>query len=361
MDAVFIHQRLGKLRARLRENNLEAIFVSNPVNCRYLSGFTGSSVYLLIMLEEAFLLTDFRYLDQALEEAPLFSLIPIRNSFTTTFEELVKKKCLKKMGFEENHLTVYWYETLKKILGEVELIPLYQEIENLRAVKDEGEISLLQEAAKITERCFEKILHYLKPGVIEEDIANELEYMLKKEGAQKAAFDFIVASGKRSALPHGAASKKKVEPGDMVVIDFGIYYKGYCSDMTRTVAVDYIGERERRLYKLVLSAQKEAIQGIREGITGEEADALARQVIAEAGYGENFGHGLGHGVGLEVHEEPRLSANNKSILKRGMVVTVEPGVYFSGWGGIRIEDMVVIRKNKCELLTQKYKEEFTVL
>ncbi|PKM83640.1 MAG: Xaa-Pro dipeptidase [Firmicutes bacterium HGW-Firmicutes-13] len=361
MEADFINQRLYNLRTRLHEKELEGILISNPINCSYLSGFTGTSVYLLIMTEEAYLITDFRYLDQAVEEAPLFSLISLKNTFTSTVEEIVKKKRLKKMGFEQNHLTVYWYETLKKILGDVELVPLYQEVETLRAVKDEGEIRLIKEAAEIAEKSFEKILNYLKPGVMEEDIANELEYILKKEGGQKAAFDFIVASGKRSSLPHGAASKKKVEPGDIVVLDFGIYYNGYCSDITRTVAINYAGERERRLYKLVLSAQKEAIQGIKEGLTGEEADALARQVITKAGYGENFGHGLGHGVGLEVHEEPRLSANTKSILKQGMVVTIEPGVYFSGWGGIRIEDMVVIRESKCELLTQKLKDEFIVL
>ena len=361
MEEDYITRRLNNLRKALKNRGIDGFLISNPINCRYLSGFTGTSVYLLITMEEAFLITDFRYREQAVEEAPCFSLVSLQGSLDSTLENFLKKKRLKKIAFEHNYLTVYWYETLKNKLSGLELVPLHQVVEDLRTIKDIKEIKLIKEAAHITENSFKKILPYLKPGVREEDVVLELDYIIKKEGARKASFDFIVASGKRSSLPHGVASKKKIEHGDMVVIDFGIYYNGYCSDMTRTVAMSHAGNRERKLYKLVLEAQKRALGGIKEGLSGEEADELARQVIFKDGYGDNFGHGLGHGVGLEVHEEPRLAPRSKIILKNGMISTVEPGIYFSGWGGIRIEDMVLIGENGCELLTGDLKEELIVL
>ncbi len=363
MEEDYIYRRLRNLRKVLgeKEREVEGFLISNPINCRYLSGFTGSSVYLLITMEEAFLLTDFRYREQALEEAPCYSLISFQGSLASTLESFLKKKALKKIAFEHNHLTVYWYEVLRIKLPDLELVPLHQVVEGLRTVKDVKEINLIKEAARITEKSYKRILPFLKPGVGEEDVAIELDYIIKKEGGRKASFDFIVASGKRSSLPHGVASGKKLEHGDMVVIDFGIYYNGYCSDMTRTVAMSHAGNSERKKYRVVLEAQKKALEGIREGLSGEEADELARQVIIKEGWGDNFGHGLGHGVGLEVHEEPRLAPGNKNILKSGMITTVEPGIYFPGWGGIRIEDMVLISENSCELLTGDLKEELIVI
>lgn len=357
-----ITKRLRKIRERIKEEEVEGVFITNPVNGRYLSGFTGTRVYLLIMQEDAFLLTDFRYRDQALEEAPHYSLVSLKGSLADSLKEIVDKKNIKSLAFEKQHLTLYWYDLLKeKLPPKIRLLPLYNLVENIRQIKDEEEIALLKEGAALTERCFTGILPYIKPGVREEEVACELEYLCRKGGGQKTAFDFIVASGRRSALPHGVASWKKIEPGDMVVIDFGIYYKGYCSDMTRTLAMGYAGSREKKLYSLVLKAQQEAVQGIEEGMSGEEADNLARKVLAEAGYGDNFGHGLGHGIGLEVHEEPRLAPKIKSTLQRGMVFSVEPGIYLTGWGGIRIEDMALLREGGCELLTGNFKEELLVL
>ncbi len=355
-------KRLRKVRERIKQEEVEGVFITNPVNCRYLSGFTGTRVYLLILKEEAFLLTDFRYRDQALEEAPHYSLVSLKGSMADSLKELMDKRIIKTLGFEKQHLTFYWYELLKeKLPQKTRLVPLDNLVENIRQIKDQEEITLLKEASALTEKCFTGILPFIKPGVKEEEIACELEYLCRKGGGQKVAFDFIVASGRRSALPHGVASFKRIEPGDMVVIDFGIIYKGYCSDMTRTLAMGHAGSREKKLYKLVLKAQGEAVQGIEEGMSGEEADNLARKILSEAGYKDNFGHGLGHGVGLEVHEEPRLAPKMKPLLKKGMVFSVEPGLYFSGWGGIRIEDVVLLRDSGCELLTSSFKEELLVL
>ena len=360
MNVDYFEKRLSRLRKKLREQNLEAFFITNPVNCRYLSGFSGSTVNLLISLEEAYLITDFRYSQQAEEEAPLYSIIA-KGSMFSVLEGLCRDYSLKSIAFEQNYMTVYSYESLKKSLSEVKLVPLIKTVEELRTVKDLHEISLLRKAAEITEESFIKILPFIKPGIQERDVSLELEYLLKQEGGTKAAFDFIAASGKRSSMPHGVASSKRIELGDLVTLDFGIHYQGYCSDMTRTVAVGYAGEREKNLYQLVLQAQMEALQHIKAGISGESADYTARKLIAEKGQGKNFGHGLGHGLGLEVHEEPRLAPGIKTILKSGMVVTVEPGVYLPGFGGVRIEDMVLIQENGCEMLTQKYKEELLIL
>lgn len=360
MNEDYVNKRLSRLRKKLREQNLEAFFITNPVNCRYLSGFSGSTVNLLISLEGAYLITDFRYSQQAEEQAPLYSIIS-KGSMFSALEGLCKEHSLKNIAFEQNYITVYTYELLKKSLSEVNFVPLFHYVEELRAIKDSQEISLLRKAAQITEESFRKILPYIKPGIEEREVSLELEYLLKKEGGEKAAFDFIAASGKRSSMPHGVASSKRIERGDLVTLDFGIHYQGYCSDMTRTVAVGYAGERENELYQFVLQAQMEALQHIKAGISGESVDYIARKLLAEKGLGKNFGHGLGHGLGLDVHEEPRLAPGVKTILQSGMVVTVEPGVYLPGFGGVRIEDMVLIQDNGCEMLTHKYKEELLIL
>ncbi|MDO9574846.1 MAG: Xaa-Pro peptidase family protein [Candidatus Contubernalis sp.] len=360
MNEDFLKQRLRKFREKLIEKNLDAFLITNPVNCRYVSGFSGSTVNLLIGLQEAFLITDFRYAQQAEEEAPLFTLIS-RGPILSSLEELCKDYPFKNIAFEQNYMTVYGFQSLKRSLSKVNLISLYGIVEELRIVKDSQEISLIRKAAQITEESFKKILPFIKAGIKEREVSIELEYILKKEGGEKTAFDFIAASGKRSSMPHGAASSKVIEPGDLLTLDFGITYQGYCSDMTRTVAVGFAGEREKDLYLLVLQAQKEALLNIRSGMTGETADYFARKLIVDQGLGSNFGHGLGHGLGLEVHEEPRLAPGVKAFLKPNTVVTVEPGVYLPGFGGVRIEDMVLITDDGCELLTQKYKEELLIL
>ncbi len=360
MSDVYIKKRVSRIRNKLMEEDLEALLVTNPVNCRYLSGFTGSAVTLFITLEDAYLITDFRYSQQAEQEAPLFSIIS-RGSLASALEELCRDKGNQNIGFEQNYMTVYIHDLLRKSYSDLRLVPLFKIVEKLRAVKDIEEISLLRRAAEITQESYKKILSLIKPGMQEREVSIELEYLLKKEGGDKAAFDFIAASGERSSMPHGTASSKIIEPGDLLTLDFGVHYQGYCSDMTRTVAIGYAGEREKELYQLVLRAQMEALSHIRAGITGETADNTARRMITEKELGKNFGHGLGHGLGLEVHEEPRLAPGIKTVLETGMVVTVEPGVYIPGFGGVRIEDTVVIQDNGCDMLTQKYKEDLLIL
>lgn len=361
MKAEYIIERQDKLRGSLLSQDVGYFLVSNPVNCRYLSGFTGGSVYLVIAPGETFLFTDFRYRERAYLEALHCRLVFPSEPLPVALGSFIQEMGITRLGFEQNYLTVERFEDLHSRLPGVELVPLSGMVEGLRAVKGPGEIETLQQAAQLTESCFARVLPLIKPGVPERDIALELEFLLRREGGEKASFDYIVASGARSSQPHGVASEKLIQDGDLVVIDFGVCYQGYCSDMTRTVAVGKAGRWERELYRLVRRAQGEALARLQAGLTAVEADALAREVMKGAGLEKEFGHGLGHGVGLEVHEEPRLSPMSRAVLQEGMVVTVEPGAYIPGRGGVRIEDMVVIRDGGCQLLTGRYRDQLMVL
>jgi len=230
-------------------------------------------------------------------------------------------------------------------------------VKKIRMIKDEAEIDKIREAVRITDVAFNHIRDYIKVGSIERDIALELEFFMKKEGASKNAFDFIVASGKRSALPHGVASTKQLEEGDFLTMDFGTVYQGYHSDMTRTVVVGkQPDKKQEEIYQTVLKAQQKATEVVKAGVKGSEVDKVARDIITKAGYGDYFGHGLGHSLGLEIHENPRLSPRDDTKLESGMVVTVEPGIYLPDWSGVRIEDTVVVREDGCEVLTSSPKE-----
>lgn len=235
-------------------------------------------------------------------------------------------------------------------------MPVSGVVEKLRLIKTESEIKILKEAADIADAAFKHILEFIRPGVTELEVSNELEFFMRKAGAISSSFDIIVASGYRSALPHGVASDKIIETGDFVTLDFGAYYKGYVSDITRTVAVGKPDDKLKEIYGIVLEAQLRGLAGIKPGMTGKEADALTRNFIAQKGYGENFGHSTGHGIGLEVHEGPALSIKSDTVLEPGMVVTVEPGIYIPGLGGVRIEDDTLITKDHNETLNHSTKE-----
>ena len=315
-----------------------------------MSGFDGTLGYLLVSSDKAVLLTDFRYLEQAEKQTPHMEVFPLRKKLSEAVAYLCQREGWNKVGFEEEHLTYYIYKILSDSIGAT-LIPLRQQVEQLRAVKEPLEIELIKEAARLTDEAFEEIRPLVKPGIVEKDVAMELQYILHKNGGEGPSFNYIVASGPRSALPHGVASAKELQEGELVTIDFGVYYRGYVSDMTRTFFLGRAEKEHRELWEVLRKAQLKALDYIKEGVTGAEVDALAREVIEEAGYGDKFGHGLGHGVGLEPHESPTLSQRGKDKLLSGMVVTVEPGVYIPEWGGIRIEDMVLIRKESAEVLT----------
>jgi len=349
-------RRLCGLRAKLREINADAALITKRENYRYLSGFTGTFANLIITLDSAFLITDFRYVEQAAEQAKLFEIIRYGGKLDDTLNELLYSKSVDILAFEESHLSFAEYSKYKLKFSVKELVPLGGAVEDLRKVKDETEIETIKKAVQIADNTFTHILGFIKPGMAEVEIAAEIEYFMKKQGAEGASFETIVASGVRSSMPHGVASEKKVEPGDVITMDFGAIYKGYCSDMTRTVFVGRPGKEMEHIYNIVLEAQLKSLEGAHKGLKGRDIDYIARKIITDAGYGENFGHSLGHGVGLEIHEEPRFSPGSNQVMENGMAVTVEPGIYVTGLGGVRIEDLIIINDQKPVVLTKSPKE-----
>lgn len=345
-------QRLKRLRAFVKENQLDGIIINKPENRRYFSGFTGSSGILVISDSENKLLTDFRYVEQASQQAPLYQVIRFGApaSLNEVLGTVAKSLGLHKVGFEGDFVTYDVYRALIAALPGLELVPV--RTDGLRMAKDKGELRLLKKAVEVADDAFTHILSFLRPGVKEYDVAVELEYKMRQLGAEKAAFDIIVASGKRGALPHGQASDKRIGQGDFVTMDFGAVYQGYHSDITRTVVIGKANAKQRELYNIVLASQMAGIQAVRAGKICSDVDAAARKVIEDAGYGEYFGHGLGHGVGLAIHEDPRLSSANTTVaLADNMTVTVEPGIYLPDWGGLRIEDTVVVGSGGADILT----------
>ena len=352
----FMLSRVNNLRELMSENGLEALLINNPANRRYLTGFTGTAGSVLLTQERAILITDFRYTEQAKEQAPEFEIREFATKQIELLADLRKELGIEELGFEARHETYHQYLQYQKQL-EVELQGTENLVKQLRLTKEESEIEKIQQAVEITDQAFAEVADWIKPGFKERNVSLKLEFAMKEAGASDKAFDFIVASGPRSALPHGVASNKEIKAGEFVTMDIGCVYDGYHSDMTRTVIVG--GEptaQQKEIYQLVLAAQKEALENIEPGMKASAADQIARNVIADAGYSDNFGHGLGHGVGLEIHEGPKLSWQDDTVLKPGMVVTVEPGVYLPDWGGVRIEDIVVIREEGCEILTSSPKE-----
>lgn len=351
-----MQNRVERLRKALAEQEVDALITENHENRFYISGFTGSTGWAIITQEEAIFVTDFRYIDQATAEAPLFQVVNNERKAVEAIGQQLERLGVKRLAFEKNHISVGTHEIWKASFSQVELVPTSGLIEDLRLYKDEAEMQIVKQAIKIADDAFTHILGYIRPGVRELDVALELEFFMRKQGAASSAFDIIVASGVRGALPHGRASEKVIQAGEMVTLDFGAYYNGYNSDITRTVSVGEPDPKMREIYEIVLRAQLNGVNKIKPGMTGKEADALTRDIIAEAGYGSAYGHSTGHGLGLEVHEQPNLSAASSTLLRPGMLVTVEPGIYLSDLGGVRIEDDLLITETGCEILTQSTKE-----
>ena len=349
-------KRINKLKEKLKEKDIEAFLVTKKENLRYLSNFTGTSGKLLITQKDNIFITDFRYLDQAADQTDGCVIEEISSNFMEGFSELLKRKNIKELAFESSAVNYKLYQKMSENLDLNKLTAVESLVEDLRLIKDESEIEKLKKAVEIADQGFDFLLDFIKVGKTEKEIALELEFFMKRNGGEANAFDFIVASGKRGALPHGVASNKKIENGDLVTIDFGTVFQGYHSDITRTIAVGEPKSKLKDIYELVLSAQKKVISEIKAGMSCVDADKIARDFIAEAGYKENFGHGLGHGIGLEIHEGPRLSYTSDKVLEPGMVVTDEPGIYVSNLGGVRIEDDLLITEEGCEVLNSAPKE-----
>ncbi len=257
---------------------------------------------------------------------------------------------------EEGELSLIEFRRFQGALKSCDLIDSSNILTKMRQIKDESEIDIIRKIISMTDQAFSHILKVIEPGMTEVEISLELEFSLRKMGASDRSFDYIVASGQRSSLPHGLASEKKLEKSELLTLDFGGKYKGYCSDLTRTVSLGQPDAKQKEIYNIVLEAQQAGIDAIKPGLSGQEVDAKAREVIVKAGYGEYFGHGLGHALGLEVHETPRLNTRETQILQPGMILTVEPGIYIPGWGGVRIEDVILVKDNGPEVLTQAPKQ-----
>lgn len=353
--------RLQKIRAKILEK-LDALLVTQAENRLYLSGFTGSVGVLLIASDKAILATDSRYTEQASIETPSFEIRKIRGELDKWLPEMLKEFNIKRLGFEATDFSYFIYRKMKEALDKngdsVQLIPVEGLVEELRIVKEKEEIENLKKAAALADMAFEHLCALIKPGMTEKEAAWEMEKSMREKGSQPIPFELIVTSGPSSALPHAKPTDKAIVEGEPVVIDIGAKTGYYCSDMTRTICVGEPQDKFNKIYDIVLGAQLAAMATIEPGMSGDKADSLARIVINEAGYGEAFGHGLGHGIGLALHESPRLGQNSQDILQDQMVFTVEPGIYLPGWGGIRIEDTVIMEKGKIKALTRSSKVEW---
>ncbi|MEK3890762.1 M24 family metallopeptidase [Bacillus sp. FSL K6-3431] len=347
--------KLNKLRERMNNHDIDGLLITSTYNRRYITNFTGTAGVALISRDKALFITDFRYTEQAAKQATDFDIIQHIGSISKEVAKHVKELGIKKLGFEQDYMSYSLWNAYKEAV-ETEFVPISNLLENMRLIKSAQELSIIKEAADIADAAFKHILDFIKPGLTELEVANELEFFMRKSGAESSSFDIIVASGTRSALPHGVASDKIIETGDFITMDYGALHKGYVSDITRTIAVGEPSEKLKEIYSVVLEAQLRGMDQIQPGMTGMEADAIARDYIAEKGYGEYFGHSLGHGIGLEVHEGPGLSTRSETKLEPGMVVTVEPGIYLPGIGGVRIEDDTVITETGNETLTHSTKD-----
>lgn len=343
-----------RVREILQGKDLEGILFFTPENIRYLTGFSGSEGYLLTRENENLLMVDSRYLLQAQEETQEDTMacrIALLENGVKGLRGHISPLGLRRVGFEAQGITVALFEQLLGTMQGVGLVPLKEELARLRGVKTREEIVAIREAILIAEGAWKKVLEMVRPGVQEDEVALELEYHMRKGGSEGVAFDCIVASGIRSALPHAKPTPRSLEAGDLLLFDFGSRYKGYCADESCTVVLGRATEEQRRIYGIVKDAHDQAIEHVRPGIRLAEIDTAARRCIAEAGYGAHFGHGTGHGVGLAVHEWPTVGKDSQDVAEEGMICTIEPGIYVPNWGGVRIEDMVLVTHDGCEVLT----------
>lgn len=350
------NKRLEKLRLQMQKAGIDAVFITSSENRYYFSAFRGSSGCLLITLENAYLLTDFRYVDQAKQDAVLYDVIDHQRDIYASISTLVKTNKIQNLGMEYEHLPVEEFLALKKSIPDVQLTAVDHLLSDIRMIKDHQEIEYLQEAVAICDQAFEHILTFIRPGMTEHEVGLELEFFMRKTGAEGIKANHVIASGERSALPHGQATDRIIQVGDFVKMDIGAKVKGYYSDFTRTVVMGQPSAKQLEIYDIVRKAQEAALQTIGPGKVCSELDEIARSIIRDAGYGDHFGHSLGHSIGLAVHEKPVMRHSDHTVLQPGMVITVEPGIYVPGFGGVRIEDFVVITEDGHRNLTKATKE-----
>jgi Xaa-Pro aminopeptidase len=351
-----IIKRLQRLRVSVNEKGLDALLISQSDNVRYLSGFTGSSGWLLISEQNAVLATDFRYVEQAEKESPDFEIIQVKQQLHDWLPGIVTDFRWHKLGFEANYISYDSYhkvnDAIKTRQVNLELIPTTGIVEQLRSIKETEELALIKKAAKLTDAVFEHAKSVIRPGIMEKEAAWEIEKIFRQGGSEGIPFEIIVASGPNSALPHARPTEKIIRSHEPVLIDMGARINGYCSDFSRTIFLGKPNKTFSDIYDVVLRAQTTAIEKIKSNMDASQADNFARSVIEQAGYGDCFGHGLGHGVGLVVHESPTINPNSSDSLTDAMVFTIEPGIYLTGQGGVRIEDLVVLENGKVKVLSK---------
>jgi Xaa-Pro aminopeptidase len=355
-----IKDRLVKLRPELIKNKIDAILVSEPKNRFYLSGFNGSDGYLLITAKEIIIATDFRYVEQVKRQSPDYTLFQINGKMADWFPKLIAGMNMHRLGFESGATTFGQYTQISGIISnqklELELVPLENTVEKLRTIKEPEEIANIQKAAEISDHAFEYVIDRLKIGMTEKEVAWALEKCMREAGSQIIPFEIIVGAGPNGALPHAQPSDRPITMHEPIVIDMGADFNGYSSDLTRTICLGTPDATFIKIYGIVQKAQEAAINTIQAGMSGIQADSLARDIIKEAGYADMFGHGLGHGVGLATHDPaPRLSYLSNDVLANGMVFSIEPGIYLPAWGGVRIEDLVMLENGKVKLLSHAKK------
>lgn len=353
-----MNNRFQLIQNYMQQQHLDSVLISNRSNRRYFSGFTGSTGVLLIVKEQFYFVTDFRYIEQATIQCSGWTVVDVaeHGTYLKFYQKVLAENEVKTLGIEGDYTVYNAFAQIVEALPNV--ICQAINLDHLRMIKSYDEVDLIKKAIAITESAFDYILqHGLKVGVSEKEVALLLERKMIDLGAERIAFDTIVASGVRGSLPHGAASDKLIEEGDYVTFDFGCFYQGYASDITRTVCVGSNTNLEmKRIYEIVLEAQKRAVAAIKPGVTLGSIDKVARDYIIAAGFGNQFGHSTGHGLGMEVHELPRVYQPNETLIEEGMLFTVEPGIYVPNLGGVRIEDDVYVTKNGVEILTSYNKE-----
>ncbi|WP_069998208.1 M24 family metallopeptidase [Cellulosilyticum sp. I15G10I2] len=353
-------ERVQKLLLKMNDLKIDAMLIGSKSNRLYMSGFTGSNAMLYISKSKQVIITDFRYLEQVKEQCKDFQ---VANQGTEglikTALKMAQEDGARYIGFESDHTNYTTYLELSNHKN-FNFVPTSHIVEAFRQIKDEEEINRLRQAERIGDLAFSHIVSFItanyQKGLTENEVALELERVMRTNGASGTSFASIVAAGVKSALPHAEPGSEVLKQGDFVVIDFGCIYKGYCSDMTRTLVIGEATEKHKAIYDVVLQAQLAALRAIKPGMLGREVDQVARDIITKAGYGEYFGHGLGHSTGVDIHESPRFSPLDATVLKKGMIMTVEPGIYIPGFGGVRIEDLIVITDDGIENLTHSSKE-----
>lgn len=344
---------LNYLRSTLNEKGLQAFLITSPANIRYLSGFTaGDDARLLVTFDKQYIFTDSRYREQAVRECPGWNYQEEKAAGLNKMAQVLKG--YEKIGFESQYVSFAFYQTIAEAIP-LKWEPIFGLVEQRRLIKKPTELDKLKEAARIGDETFTEILSVIEAGMDEKSLANTIMYLLRQKGCEKEAFDAIVVSGENAALPHGQPGLRRFRPGDMITMDFGGMYDGYAGDMTRTVAIKPVGERLKKVYQAVLEAQQIGVETVRPGVDCRQVDEAVRQSLKKHGLEEYFTHGTGHGVGLQIHEGPRLAAGSEETLRENMVVTVEPGVYIPGWGGVRIEDTVIVTERGAQIITHSTK------